>query len=428
MAKTPEEQQGLDTERYQMPRVIRNISEPKYYVGHVGPEKLSPKVTRMEFGMSPFGPPPEYFKILDKLYRSGALAAAGLTYLSDPSPAIAHVRKRFGLGPDPYISISSEASDEIAERINTQFIDIRSTSGLTKVIGPPYQYLHVLNFLDRHRLSDRDGNRLKQQRILHETFRSNITFSTPYETVIRSMTEKLDNRKRNIILYITNPNSPTGDVASLEAIEELISMFASKPERAVFIDEAFGDAVETKNSAIPLTEKYPNLGVIRSLSKSIGLPGLKIGYVVMSAELGEQYRKIERIHAESGIPQLIANELMKPDILERHLAIVREKTVAIKRELLRLLRENHIRYFQTDERVPILLLDGESPGFYDKLKDQYLELTTGFAPYRNNVPWDEPWYDYELHQKGRCVRMVIPQNSSTLPKLVKKITRAKDMK
>lgn len=98
--------------------------------------------------------------------------------------------------------------------------------------------------------------------------------------------EKFYGAKGGVIL--PNPNAPTGIALPLAAIEDIIK---NCPECAVVIDEAYVEfGAET---AIPLIHKYDNLLIIRTLSKSQALAGLRVGYTVGSAELTEGLYKIK---------------------------------------------------------------------------------------------------------------------------------------
>jgi L-threonine-O-3-phosphate decarboxylase len=78
-------------------------------------------------------------------------------------------------------------------------------------------------------------------------------------------------------LLLNNPHNPTGIVLNRETILPLMSQYA-----LVIVDEAFMDFLPTdqQQSLIPVVQDYPNLVILRSLTKFYSFPGLRVGYAV----------------------------------------------------------------------------------------------------------------------------------------------------
>ncbi len=112
------------------------------------------------------------------------------------------------------------------------------------------------------------------------------------------------------VIWITNPHNPTGQCWSLLSLETLLNS-----KSLVICDEAFLPLVPNgeKESLIPLVSKYPNLIVIRSLTKLFSVPGVRLGYAISSATRLEQWQYWRDPWPVNGLAVSLGLTLMKKD-------------------------------------------------------------------------------------------------------------------
>lgn len=108
-------------------------------------------------------------------------------------------------------------------------------------------------------------------------------FRVPYERIPLNEAFEIDAKdyiRENGGVIFPNPNAPTGVLLSLDEIEKIIQ---ANRDVVVVVDEAYIDF--GGESALPLIDKYDNVIVVQTFSKSRSLAGMRIGYAMAQPKL-----------------------------------------------------------------------------------------------------------------------------------------------
>lgn len=181
----------------------------------------------------------------------------------------AEAAKSLQLYPDP---TCSELTKKVAEVIGVKAENVLLTNGSDEILNFAF-----MAFCDE----------------THPAIFPDITYGfysvfaelnrIPYEEIPlkEDFTIDISNYKGvNKTIFIANPNAPTGICLSLSEIEEILK---SNPENVVVVDEAYIDF--GGESAVTLIDKYDNLLVTQTFSKSRSMAGARLGFGVASKEL-----------------------------------------------------------------------------------------------------------------------------------------------
>lgn len=148
------------------------------------------------------------------------------------------------------------SSDALHEYLCKVYISVGDP---VMILGPSY---------DNFRLTSQANG----AEVYFSNYTDNFTFdATRFESDISS--------KEPALVYICNPNNPTGNLHSFEYIEHLLQVF---PDTLFLIDEAYYEfsGLTVKDFVL----KYDNILISRTMSKAFALANFRIGYLIGSAD------------------------------------------------------------------------------------------------------------------------------------------------
>ncbi|MEH2106597.1 threonine-phosphate decarboxylase CobD [Nostoc sp.] len=206
--------------------------------------------------------------------------SASISPLGPPNSAIAAIKSQIGNikhYPDPNYSelrlalshfhqvpsewiLPGNGSAELLTLVGRELAQLAATILITPAFGDYYRTLAAYN-----------------TKVLECPLSLVTGHTLPEGEALRSLVIDKGQRTKDKGLLLNNPHNPTGKLFSRESILPYLEQFA-----LVVVDEAFMDFVppNEEQSLIPVVQEYPNLVILRSLTKFYSLPGLRLGYAI----------------------------------------------------------------------------------------------------------------------------------------------------
>ncbi|MBU4193194.1 MAG: aminotransferase class I/II-fold pyridoxal phosphate-dependent enzyme, partial [Proteobacteria bacterium] len=140
----------------------------------------------------------------------------------------------------------------------------------------------------------------------------------------QAMLDAMDARTK--ILFICNPNNPTGTYWDRETMHGFLDAVGNRA--MVVIDEAYIEYVEKDDcpDGLELLERYPNVLIFRTFSKMYALAALRVGYLCGSAEVVDLVRRTHIVYSVNTLAQQCAVAALENDglFVRQTRAMVRE--------------------------------------------------------------------------------------------------------
>ncbi|MGM0836401.1 MAG: threonine-phosphate decarboxylase CobD [Bacillota bacterium] len=121
----------------------------------------------------------------------------------------------------------------------------------------------------------------------------------------------LENLSKKDVLFLCRPNNPTGTVVPEKQIRALLDE-GLKTNTYMVVDEAFVD-FNPDLSLSPLVSSYPNLILLRSLTKMYTIPGIRLGYIMGNSRVIERLKEEQipwsiNAWADAIVPKLLEDK------------------------------------------------------------------------------------------------------------------------
>lgn len=231
-------------------------------------------IVKLASNENPLGPSPKAIEAMKKAVEKVSLYPDGTCFALRNAVA-AHL----GIQPD-YLSFGA-GSDELIREIGTAFLE----DGDCVIQGDPT-------------FSQYEG-----AATVNDCPCASVPFKG-YDYDLDGLISCLDSRTK--LVFIANPNNPTGTMLTHNQVETLI---AKMPERAILVlDEAYNEYIERPDfpNSLPWVLEGRNIILLRTFSKVYGLAGLRLGYAIARPELIGYIERVRLPFNVSSVAQVAA--------------------------------------------------------------------------------------------------------------------------
>jgi histidinol-phosphate aminotransferase len=179
-----------------------------------------------------------------------------------------------------------------------------------------------------------------------------------------------------VLVYLCNPNNPTGTLTDTGKIEDWVK---SAPDNIYFVvDEAYHHYVAEPGyrSILPLAAKHPNLLVARTFSKVYAMAGLRLGYIVAKESLIRRLSALTQLNVNQLALTAAIASLDDQDFLGRSIASNREAKLILTDTLDQLA----IRYCPSHTNFLMMQVKGPLSSFIDRMRAEGILVGRPFPP------------------------------------------------
>ncbi|AMD21528.1 HFL328Cp [Eremothecium sinecaudum] len=152
-----------------------------------------------------------------------------------------------------------------------------------------------------------------------------------YQVNVEKILEILNADSSIKLVFITSPGNPTGACIETSQIEQILNGWTNG---LVVVDEAYIDFASPSRSAALLANKYPNVAVLQTLSKSFGLAGIRLGFTITSCDIARILNNMKAPYNISTVTSELATKALQPE----NIVMMESNVRKINTEKLRVLK------------------------------------------------------------------------------------------
>ena len=262
--------------------------------------------------------------------------------------------------PDPHCTLLKKSIAEYTEHgIDQKWINIGN--GATELIHNFVRCLSSKNaiipsptFCEYELASKRCGMKI-----------SYIPLSKKFEIEPDIIIEK-EKKNSNSLIFLCNPNNPTG-LVNTKAIEKILFSIDNS-KTILLIDESFIDFLNNieKKSMISKIKEFDNLAILRSMTKSYGLAGLRLGYLIANPDLIKKLKFHQITWNVNGIAQVAGIAALHDQrYIRRTKKIIQKERDFMYSKINK--KESHLKALRSDVNFFLIKLKDIDSTFYQKI-------------------------------------------------------------
>lgn len=263
--------------------------------------------------------------------------------------------KKYGVAPEKFIF--GNGSVEIIQMISRAILN----DGDEVITGVPSFQSYVSEGI------------IQNAKVIEVPLKNNVF---DLEEMLNCITDKTK------LIYVTNPNNPTGTIVT----EEELSNFINKvPDNIIIVlDEAYAEYVTDNEypNSIDFANERKNVCVLRTFSKIYGLAGTRMGYGITSEEFVQELEKVRVPFNVSTIAQKLAQVALED---EDFIINCKKNNTEVLNYMYEELNKLHINYIKSEANFIMIDMEEDANIAFEKLLKKGFIVRPGFKNMENFV-------------------------------------------